>query len=93
MSFACREIGGELWLPSVMETLVANGITRLLVEGGACTWRAFSRAGLVDEAVLFHARAAGAPPLTPEQGLATLSRYVATESLEHFEHRTSAATI
>jgi diaminohydroxyphosphoribosylaminopyrimidine deaminase / 5-amino-6-(5-phosphoribosylamino)uracil reductase len=85
--FRVPEIGGELWLPSVMETLVANGITRLLVEGGAYTWRAFSRAGLVDEAVLFHARAAGTPPLNLEQGLAALSRYVATESLEHFEQR------
>jgi diaminohydroxyphosphoribosylaminopyrimidine deaminase / 5-amino-6-(5-phosphoribosylamino)uracil reductase len=86
-AFRVPEIGGELWLPSVMETLVANGITRLLVEGGAYTWRAFSQAGLVDEAVLFHARAAGAPPLNLEQGLAALSRYVATESLEYFEQR------
>jgi diaminohydroxyphosphoribosylaminopyrimidine deaminase/5-amino-6-(5-phosphoribosylamino)uracil reductase len=85
--FRVPEIGGELWLPSVMEALVANGITRLLVEGGAYTWRAFSQTGLVDEAVLFHARAAGAPPLNLEQGLAALSRYVATESLEHFEQR------
>ena len=87
MSFASREIGGELWLPTMMEALVANGVTRLLVEGGAYTWRAFSQAGLVDEAVLFHARAADAPPLNLEQGLAALSRYVATESLEHFEQR------
>jgi len=85
--FRVPEIGGELWLPTVMEALVANGITRLLVEGGAYTWSAFSQAGLVDEAVLFHARAAGAPPLNLEQGLAALSRYVATESLEHFEQR------
>ena len=55
--FRAPEVGGELWLPSVMETLVAQGITRLLVEGGPITWRAFSHAGLVDEAVLFHARA------------------------------------
>ncbi len=85
--FRVPEIGGELWLPAVMETLVANGTTRLLVEGGAKTWRLFSRAGLIDEAVLFHARGAGAAPLTAEQGLAALSRYVATEALEHFEHR------
>ena len=39
-----------------MEALVANGITRLLVEGGPLTWRAFADAGLIDEAVLFHAR-------------------------------------
>ena len=85
--FRVPEIGGELWLPTMMEALVANGVTRLLVEGGAYTWRAFSQAGLVDEAVLFHARAADAPPLNLEQGLAALSRYVVTESLEHFEQR------
>ncbi len=81
------EIGGELWLPSVMESLVAQGITRLLVEGGPKTWRAFSQAGLIDEAVLFHARPAGGQPLTPEQGLLALSRYVDSAGLEHFEHR------
>ena len=86
-AFRVPEIGGELWLPAVMETLVANGITRLLVEGGARTWRLFSRAGLIDEAVLFQARAAGAAPLTAEQGLAALSAYVATEALEQSEHR------
>jgi diaminohydroxyphosphoribosylaminopyrimidine deaminase/5-amino-6-(5-phosphoribosylamino)uracil reductase len=81
------EIGGELWLPAAMEALVASGITRLLVEGGVRTWRAFSDAGLVDEAVLFQARVASAPPLDPARALAALSRYVATGSLEQFEHR------
>ncbi len=85
--FRTPEIGGELWLPSVMEALVANGTSRLLVEGGVRTWRLFSRAGLIDEAVMFRAHAAGAAPLTPEQGLAALSRYVATESLAPSEHR------
>jgi diaminohydroxyphosphoribosylaminopyrimidine deaminase / 5-amino-6-(5-phosphoribosylamino)uracil reductase len=83
-----QEIGGGLWLPAAMEALVANGITRLLVEGGARTWRAFSQAGLIDEAVLFQARAAGMPPPDPERALAALSRYVATENLEQAEHRT-----
>ena len=35
-------VGGQLWLPSVMEALVARGITRLLVEGGPVIWRAFA---------------------------------------------------
>lgn len=50
-------VQGQLWLPSVMEALVARGITRLLVEGGPTVWRAFADAGLVDEVVLFMAEA------------------------------------
>lgn len=59
-----RSIDGRLWLPAVLEALVARGITRLLVEGGPSVWQAFDRAGLVDEAVLFAAgggRAAADP--------------------------------
>jgi diaminohydroxyphosphoribosylaminopyrimidine deaminase/5-amino-6-(5-phosphoribosylamino)uracil reductase len=85
--FRAPEIGGELWLPAVMETLVANGSTRLLVEGGARTWGAISRAGLIDEAVLFQAHEAAGAPLNAERALATLSRYLATETLEQCEHR------
>jgi len=81
------EVGGELWLPAAMEALVAGGITRLLVDGGARTWRAFSAAGLVDEAVLFQARAPDAAPPAPARALAALSRYVATQGLEQSEHR------
>lgn len=50
------EVGGQLWLPAVMEEFVARGITRLLVEGGPRIWRAFDRAGLIDEVVMFRAR-------------------------------------
>lgn len=53
------EVGGRLWLPDVMEALVARGITRLLVEGGPLIWRAFVCHGLADEVHLFlagHAR-------------------------------------
>jgi diaminohydroxyphosphoribosylaminopyrimidine deaminase / 5-amino-6-(5-phosphoribosylamino)uracil reductase len=85
--FRVPEIGGELWLPAVMETLVANGITRLLVEGGARTWGAISRAGLIDEVALFQAREAAGAPFKAERALATLSRYLATETLEQSEHR------
>jgi diaminohydroxyphosphoribosylaminopyrimidine deaminase / 5-amino-6-(5-phosphoribosylamino)uracil reductase len=48
-------VGGKLWLPAVMEELVARGITRLLVEGGPGMWRAFADASLVDEVVLYQA--------------------------------------
>jgi len=51
-------VAGQLWLPSVMDALVARGITRLLVEGGPIIWRAFADAALVDEVILY---IAGAP--------------------------------
>jgi diaminohydroxyphosphoribosylaminopyrimidine deaminase/5-amino-6-(5-phosphoribosylamino)uracil reductase len=51
-------VAGRLWLPSVMEALVARGISRLLGEGGPIIWQAFARAALVDEVILYMA---GAP--------------------------------
>ena len=54
-------VGGQLWLPAVLEKLAAEGITRLLVEGGPAIWRAFAQAGLVDEVVLFSAGGGGDP--------------------------------
>src|SRR5690606_37749690 len=50
-----NEVGGRPWLPDVAEALVAEGITRLLVEGGPTVWRSFSEAGLADEVVIFRA--------------------------------------
>ena len=50
---ASMVVGGALWLPSVLEALAADGVTRLLVEGGPAVWRAFAQAGLVDEVVVF----------------------------------------
>lgn len=46
-------VAGRLWLPAVLERLAEQGITRLLVEGGPRTWRAFADAGLVDEIAVF----------------------------------------
>jgi len=86
--FRVPEIGGALWLPSVMETLVAEGVTRLLVEGGPGMWRAFSEGGLVDEAVLFHAHARGGAALSQAHAMAALQRYVATTNLQLFDHQT-----
>ncbi len=57
-------IGGNLWLPAVTEALASAGITRLLVEGGPATWAAFGRTGLIDEAVVFRARAPAVIPTT-----------------------------
>ncbi len=42
-------VGGRPWLPAVMEALVSDGVTRLLVEGGPTMWEAFAAANLVDE--------------------------------------------
>lgn len=53
-------MNGRPWLPAVCETLVAEGITRLLVEGGPTVWRAFALAGLVDEIYCY--RAEDGPP-------------------------------
>ena len=47
------QVGGQLWLPAVMEALVARGVTRLLVEGGPTIWRSFASASLVDEAAVY----------------------------------------
>jgi diaminohydroxyphosphoribosylaminopyrimidine deaminase/5-amino-6-(5-phosphoribosylamino)uracil reductase len=48
-------VGTTLWVPSVMEALVARGITRLLVEGGPAIWRGFADASFADEIVLYMA--------------------------------------
>lgn len=48
-------VGNTLWLPSIMEALVARGITRLLVEGGPAIWRGFADASFADEIVLYMA--------------------------------------
>ena len=59
--FLVPRLGGALWLPAVMEALVGEGITRLLVEGGPRLWRAFGQHGLVDELVIFRALGGGEP--------------------------------
>ena len=55
--FRVATVNGRPWIPAVTEALVAEGITRLLVEGGPTVTRAFSSVGLVDDIVQY--RAAG----------------------------------
>jgi diaminohydroxyphosphoribosylaminopyrimidine deaminase/5-amino-6-(5-phosphoribosylamino)uracil reductase len=86
--FPARLIGGEFWLPDIMETLVARGVTRLLLEGGPATWAAFSRAGLIDAAVLFHARGPDGGELPPAAAFAGLNRYMSTEGFDIYDRRT-----
>ncbi len=88
--FRVSEIGGELWLPYIMETLVAEGITRLLVEGGPATWKAFARAGLIDEAVMFHARPDGVRKLEDAAAVSALGNLDVAGAFEICEHRTLA---
>jgi diaminohydroxyphosphoribosylaminopyrimidine deaminase/5-amino-6-(5-phosphoribosylamino)uracil reductase len=45
---------GRLSLEVVLESLAAEGITRVLVEGGPTIARAFVQAGLADEVVIAH---------------------------------------
>jgi diaminohydroxyphosphoribosylaminopyrimidine deaminase/5-amino-6-(5-phosphoribosylamino)uracil reductase len=82
--FPARAVGGEPWLPSIMEALVEAGVTRLLVEGGPGMWRAFSDAGLIDEAVVFQARGAPGSHVSASEALA---RYVAMANLQICGHR------
>ncbi|MEZ5842544.1 MAG: bifunctional diaminohydroxyphosphoribosylaminopyrimidine deaminase/5-amino-6-(5-phosphoribosylamino)uracil reductase RibD [Hyphomicrobiaceae bacterium] len=56
----CRLIGAaavedRVWLPALLEAMVEEGVTRLLVEGGPTVWRAFLSAGLADEIVVYQA--------------------------------------
>lgn len=50
-------VDGRPWLPAVCEALVAEGITRLLVEGGPTLWRAFASSGFADEVLCYRALA------------------------------------
>ncbi|NOT72345.1 MAG: bifunctional diaminohydroxyphosphoribosylaminopyrimidine deaminase/5-amino-6-(5-phosphoribosylamino)uracil reductase RibD [Hyphomicrobium sp.] len=73
-TIAVPTVVGKLWLPAVVEELVARGITRLLVEGGPGMWRSFAHASLVDEVVLYMAA-------DPARGTANESR--ARKALQH----------
>ena len=57
--FHVATVGGRPWLPAVCEALVAEGITRLLVEGGPTMWQTFSASGFADEIVCYRGGGAG----------------------------------
>ena len=76
-------LGDRLWLPSVMEALVARGITRLLVEGGPMIWQAFADAALVDEIILYMA---GAP--SDDEARKAVARLLGTLKFEIVERGT-----
>ena len=83
-----RQVGDALWLPAVLEALVARGITRLLVEGGPAMWLAFDRVGLVDEVTLYHAGDRDERDITPERAAEALRRYVPRAALPVVARRT-----
>lgn len=84
---ACSEVDGALWLPAMAEELVRAGVTRLLVEGGPTVWRSFSSAGLIDEVVVFHARADTGVATSETVARAAISRHVGKHDLELVEAR------
>lgn len=52
----CPHDGADHLQPlALLEALAARGITRVLIEGGPGLWQAFSRAGLIDEVVVYQA--------------------------------------
>ncbi|MDX2289427.1 MAG: bifunctional diaminohydroxyphosphoribosylaminopyrimidine deaminase/5-amino-6-(5-phosphoribosylamino)uracil reductase RibD [Hyphomicrobiaceae bacterium] len=69
-------IGGRVWLPAIAERLVAEGMTRVLVEGGPQMWQAFARAGLVDEVIVYCARAASRQQARSDVGAAAIATYL-----------------
>ncbi|MFM9942374.1 MAG: bifunctional diaminohydroxyphosphoribosylaminopyrimidine deaminase/5-amino-6-(5-phosphoribosylamino)uracil reductase RibD [Hyphomicrobiaceae bacterium] len=61
--------GNTLDLDGLLDALISNGITRLLVEGGPTVWGAFLRAGFADEVcVVYGAGVATGPVLSVIEG-------------------------
>ena len=85
--FPVERIGASLWLPAVMEALVADGITRLLVEGGPRMWRSFAHHGLVDEVVLFRSRGGESGAITQAAAIELLARYIEVGDLALVDRR------
>ena len=77
-------VGGDLWLPSVLERLAADGVTRLLIEGGPAVWRAIAKSGLVDEVALF---VAGSNDMNDEVALGFASHQLGSLALSAAGHR------
>ena len=74
------DVAGSLWIPAVLDALVERGITRLLVEGGPSMWRAFDRAGMIDEVVMFRG-ALGEATFDAVAAEQMLARYVSQSQL------------
>lgn len=80
-------VQNRLWLPAVMEALVARGITRLLVEGGPSLWRSFADASLIDDVAMYLAPDAGASNADETRARKALQRWVGPVDLTIAEKR------
>jgi diaminohydroxyphosphoribosylaminopyrimidine deaminase/5-amino-6-(5-phosphoribosylamino)uracil reductase len=79
---------GRLRVRAIVEALASEGMTRLLVEGGPEVWRSFAAAGLVDAAVVFHARVNGYDMNSYEQSVQNaVKRYLSPAALHMVEGR------
>jgi len=96
--FRVEEMNGKLDLDAVLKTLAAEGITRLLVEGGPTVAASFVSDSLIDEAVLVRGdKMIGDDGIDPLQGMAldaltealTLrgSEQVGSDTLETYERK------
>jgi diaminohydroxyphosphoribosylaminopyrimidine deaminase/5-amino-6-(5-phosphoribosylamino)uracil reductase len=80
-------VGGRLWLPSVMESLVGRGLTRLLVEGGPKIWRTFADAAFADEVILYLADRQSGEPHQERDVMEMLARWLGPLALTLVERR------
>jgi diaminohydroxyphosphoribosylaminopyrimidine deaminase/5-amino-6-(5-phosphoribosylamino)uracil reductase len=94
--FRVDERNGKLDLDAVLKTLAAQGITRLMVEGGPTVAASFVGGGLVDEAVLLRAdKTIGKDGIDAIEGMplgaltepmrARGSEKLGADTLEHYE--------
>jgi diaminohydroxyphosphoribosylaminopyrimidine deaminase/5-amino-6-(5-phosphoribosylamino)uracil reductase len=67
--FRVDDTGGRLDLDEVLKTLAAEGITRLMVEGGPTVAAGFAAANLVDEAVIVRSAKEIGEGIAPLEGL------------------------
>jgi diaminohydroxyphosphoribosylaminopyrimidine deaminase/5-amino-6-(5-phosphoribosylamino)uracil reductase len=84
---------GPTWLADCLSLLAAEGVGRLMVEGGARTLSAFFDAGLVDQVAVFQCPQNIGPqglPALPGRSLAGLSPEQLAEALELSDVRTEA---
>jgi diaminohydroxyphosphoribosylaminopyrimidine deaminase/5-amino-6-(5-phosphoribosylamino)uracil reductase len=89
---APRGVGG-LDLAASLRTLAEEGITRVLVEGGARVARAFLEADLVDEAMIFRSRVALGGEAIPALAGLPLSTIEASDRFRRVERRRFGADV
>jgi diaminohydroxyphosphoribosylaminopyrimidine deaminase / 5-amino-6-(5-phosphoribosylamino)uracil reductase len=94
--FRVDDENGKLDLEGVLKTLAAEGITRLMVEGGPTVAASFVAGDLVDEAALIYSeKLIGDDGIAPLEGMAldalsahlhvTGSERLGSDTLEHYE--------